>query len=112
MAGAARQGDSVLGITVGEHAGHAHPHSPMQFTGTVSGGCSSNVYVNGRPAAMVGSSTIERDGCCGAGTGNIVGGSSSVFINGSPAARDGDALRAHSGKGIVNSGSDNVIIGG
>lgn len=112
MSGAARMGDAVMGVTAEEHAGHIYPHYPMQFVGTVSGGCSSNVYINGRPAAMVGSSTIERDGCCGAGTGNIAGGSSSVFINGRPAARDGDVLHAHNGNGIVNSGSDNVIIGG
>lgn len=112
MAGAARQGDSVLGITAGEHSGHTDPHYPMQFTGEISGGCSSNVYINGRQAAHVGSITSEHDGCCGTGHGSVAGGSGSVFINGRGAARDGDVLSAHSGSGVVNSGSGDVIIGG
>lgn len=112
MASAARFGDAVMGITAGEHSGHEEPHSPMQFTGNISGGCSGNVLINGQPAAVRGSTTIEKDGCCGSSTGAVAGGSSTVFINGTPAARDGDALAAHSGTGVVNSGSPNVFIGG
>ena len=113
MAQAARLGDSVLGITAGEHSGHRRPpHSPMTFTGEISGGCSANVFINGKSAAVRGSSTTERDGCCGSSGGSVAAGSGTVFINGIPAARLGDSLNAHSGAGRVSSGSNNVFIGG
>ena len=113
MAEAARLGDEVFGMTGGEHSGHTkNPHPPMQLTGNISDGCSSNVFINGKPAATVGSNTTEYDGCCGTNRGAVGAGSSSVFINGKPAARVGDKVNVHSGHGIVNSGSGNVYIGG
>jgi uncharacterized Zn-binding protein involved in type VI secretion len=112
MPAAARLNDTVAGTTGGEHSGHATPHSPMPFTGEISGGCSPNVFINGRPAATVGSVTTEQDGCCGSSNGSVAVGSSSVFINGKPAARLGDALAAHSGSGAISSGSGDVFIGG
>ena len=54
MPKAARLNDSVAGTTAGEHTGHVHPHSPEPFGGQISGGCSGNVFINGRPAATVG----------------------------------------------------------
>ena len=112
MPAAARLGDAVYGITAGEHSGHTTPHPPMVFTGNISSNCSGNVFINGRPAAHIGSVTTENDGCCGTSHGIVAVGSGSVFINGIPASREGDALQPHSGNGIVNSGSGNVIIGG
>ena len=112
MPAAARLNDSVLGTTGGEHSGHIEPHSPMTFSGEISGGCSQNVFINGRPAAVAGSVTTERDSCCGSSSGSVAGGSGSVFINGKPAARVGDALNAHSGTGKISGGSGNVFIGG
>ena len=112
MPEAARLGDTVYGITSGEHNGHTPPHSASAFTGTISGDCSGNVIINGRPAAMVGSITTESDECCGTSQGSVAVGSTSVYINGRPAARLGDILSAHSGTGVVDSGSGNVIIGG
>ena len=112
MPAAARLDDKVLGVTGGEHSGHTPPHSPMQFTGEISGNVSSNVFINGKAAAYVGSITTEKDGCCGSSPGSVGKGSSTVFINGKAAAREGDALNAHSGTGVIDSGSDNVIIGG
>lgn len=112
MSGAARLGDHVQGVTSGEHSGHVPPHTPMQFTGEISGGCASDVLINGLPAATLGSSTTERDACCGASQGAVAAGSTTVFINGKPAARAGDALSAHSGTGTVTGGSGNVLIGG
>ena len=112
MAEAARLGDAVLGVTAGEHTGHTTPHGPSQITGNISGNCSRNVFINGKPAAYIGSITTENDGCCGSSFGAVGAGSSSVNINGIPAARNGDALNAHNGTGIVNSGSPNVNIGG
>ena len=112
MPGAARQGDAIQGTTAGEHNGHATPHGPLPITGTISGGCSGDVFINGRPAAYVGSTTTENNACCGSSQGSIAQGSSSVFINGKPAARIGDTLAAHNGTGAVSAGSGDVLIGG
>lgn len=112
MPKAARLNDSVAGTTSGEHTGHVPPHSPEPFGGQISGGCSGNVFINGRPAATVGSVTTETDGCCGSSQGAVAAGSGSVNINGKPAARMGDTLAAHSGAGAVASGSSDVFIGG
>lgn len=113
MAGAARFNDPVQGTTAGEHSGHGmNPHPPLTFTGEISGGCSSNVFINGIAAATKDSVTTERDSCCGSSNGSVAVGSSSVFINGKPAARIGDALNAHSGAGAIIGGSGDVLIGG
>lgn len=112
MPGAARLNDTVAGTTAGEHSGHASPHPPMAFSGEISAGCWGDVLINGLPAATVGSVTVERDGCCGSSLGSVAVGSSSVFIHGIPAARLGDALKPHSGSGVVTSGSGDVFIGG
>ena len=113
MAQAARLGDTVQGMTSGEHSGHEEePHGPSVISGEISGECSGDVFVNGKPAATVGSVTTETDDCCGGSTGSIAAGSTSVFINGKPAARQGDALNAHSGEGNIASGSSDVQIGG
>lgn len=112
MLNAARLYDAVTGTTAGEHSGHIPPHTPMDFAGEISGGCSGNVFINGKPAATAGSITTERDACCGSSMGSIAVGSSTVFINKKPAARTGDALTAHNGFGTVTGGSANVFIGG
>ncbi len=112
MPQAARLNDRVDGVTGGEHCGHVPPHGPLPFTGEISGGCSPNVRTNGLPAAIAGSVTTERDGCCGSGAGTVAGGSGTVFVNGRPAARTGDALAPHSGAGAVTGGSGSVRIGG
>jgi len=106
MPAAARLNDSVSGTTGGS------AHSPETFTGEISSGCSGDVFINGLPAATVGSVTTERDSCCGSSNGSIASGSGSVFINGRPTARQGDDLSAHSGSGKVASGSPDVSIGG
>ena len=112
MAQAARLGDAVTGTTAGEHSGHVPPHPPETFSGEISGGCSGDVFINGIPAAVAGSTTTERDGCCGSSRGSVAVGSSSVFISGKPAARRGDALAPHSGTGQISAGSGDVNIGG
>lgn len=112
MAQAARLGDAIQGITSGEHSGHEEPHGPSAISGEISGGCSGDVFINGRPAGTVGSITTELDDCCGGGQGSVAAGSGSVFINGKPAARQGDALHAHNGEGQISSGSGDVRIGG
>ena len=71
MPNAARLTDAVDGTTAGEHSGHVPPHSPEPFTGEISGACSGNVRINGLEAATVGSTTTERDGCCGSSQGAV-----------------------------------------
>ena len=112
MPRAARLHDSVGGTTDGEHSGHIPPHGPEAFTGEINGGCSPDVTIGGRNAAIAGSTTVERDGCCGASDGRVAAGSGTVKINGAPAARLGDALAAHSGSGTITEGSASVTIGG
>lgn len=112
MPQAARLGDTIQGTTAGEHSGHWESHSPLPITGTISGGCSTDVLINGRGAAVAGSVTTEHDACCGSSQGAVAAGSATVFINGQPAARQGDALAAHSGSGTIASGSGDVLIGG
>ncbi len=112
MPSAARLNDPVRGTTAGEHSGHIVAHPPITFTGEISGGCSGDVFINGMPAATAGSTTTERDSCCGSSQGAVAVGSGTVFVNGRPAARQGDALNAHNGSGAVAAGSTDVIIGG
>lgn len=108
MASAARLGDSISGTTSGEHFGHLVPHPPGKITGTISGNCSSKVFINGIPAAFVGSATDEHDDCCPGGSGTVATGSSKVFIQGKPAARVGDKINPHNGTANISSGSSNV----
>lgn len=112
MPNAARLNDAVQGRTTGEHSGHSDPHSPETFNGSITGGCSGDVLINGKPAATVGSITTERDSCCGSSNGSVGAGSGTVFINGKPAARLGDSLNAHNGTGKITAGSGDVFIGG
>ena len=112
MPNAARLTDAVDGTTAGEHSGHVPPHSPEPFTGEISGAGSGNVRINGLAAATVGSTTTERDGCCGSSQGAVAAGSGTVRINGKAAARTGDALAPHSGTGNITGGSATVRIGG
>lgn len=110
MPAIARFGDMVKGMTDGEHSGHLVPHPPCELTGSISEG-SPNVFINGRPAAVLGSKTTEQD-CCDSGkSGKIITGSSKVFINGIPAARAGDLVEPHNGTAKVESGSPNVFAG-
>lgn len=101
-----------LGPPPGSTPGHVHPHSPEPFGGQISGGCSGNVFINGRPGGY------RRERHNGDGRllrefpGAVAAGSGSVNINGKPAARMGDTLAAHSGAGAVASGSSDVFIGG
>ena len=77
MPGAARQGDAIQGTTAGEHNGHATPHGPLPITGTISGGCSGDVFINGKPAARIGDTLAAHNG-----TGAVSDGSGDVLIGG------------------------------
>lgn len=111
MPKAARLGDLVKGMTSGEHHGHTdNPHDPCELNGVISKG-SNNVFINGKPASIVGNDVSETD-CDGTGTGVLTKGSSTVFINGKPAVRMGDKTTPHDGTAEVITGSSNVFIGG
>ena len=87
MTSAARKGDQ-----------HACPQTGHSVNAITTG--SSNVFINGIPAARLGDSTS-----CGA---TIISGSSTVFINGVPAVITGSAT---SHGGVIITGSSNVLIG-
>lgn len=99
MASSSRVGDSIA------------PHGCWSG-GAVSSG-SSNVLVNGKPAARISDSGTPHGWICPESNpphGVVIsGGSGSVFINGMSAARIGDATGCGS---MISSGSSNVLMGG
>lgn len=85
-------------------------HSTYPGTTVIEG--SSNVFINGRPAARVGDSAgthCNTQPPYDCHSRSVAVGSSTVFINGRPAARVGDSLSCG---GEITSGSSNVRIGG
>jgi uncharacterized Zn-binding protein involved in type VI secretion len=105
---AAKAGDQVEGIDfhivmVPAAAGALvpGPPSPHKFKGTITGGVSRNVTINGQAAAIVGS-TVQGVPHIPIGgpsfqkpptnSGQVNSGSSRVTINGKPAARSGDKV--------------------
>ncbi|MBA1188051.1 type IV secretion protein Rhs [Pseudomonas entomophila] len=70
-------------------------------------GCSPNVFINNRNAAVAVDSTAKCEKH--PATVRVAEGSTNVFINGKPAARKGDKLTCG---GRISSGSNNVFIGG
>lgn len=111
VAGIACVGDSILGLTSGEHSGHFPPHSASTLIGEIVSG-STNVFANGKPVARLSDSTVESDSCDSGNTGVLSLGSSTVFINGRPAARVGDEISPHNGVAHISSGSTSVLVGG
>lgn len=66
-----------------------------------------STFINGRQAALLGSTTTNCCGCCCPCPNKIIGGSATVFIEGRAAARVGDPVRC----GKTNVGSPNTFIG-
>ena len=101
---AAKQGDQVVATDihielVPSPGGPIPTPLPNPFIGSIDGSLSSDVNIQGKPAAVVGStatntpSHIPKSGPFQSPPKNqatIQLGSSSVFINGKPAARNGD----------------------
>lgn len=76
-------------------------------TGVIDTG-SSNVFINGRAAAM----TVIATGHCSQDSGPpvpVATGTATVFINGQPAARVGEKMACSA---VIRQGSSNVFIGG
>jgi uncharacterized Zn-binding protein involved in type VI secretion len=129
---AAKLGDTVTGtdthiVMVPSPGGPVPTPGPHPFSGTITGGCSPNVVVDGQPAAVVGATatnTAPHLPIPPAGTfqvpptnqGTVSGpGSATVLINGTPAARIGDQVMtcndpAPAPTSVIN-GTSTVLIG-
>ena len=106
MPPAAKQGDQIVAVDihivmVPSPGGPVPTPLPHPFSGIINGSLSSNVKVDGMPAATLGSTANNQPPHIPTppGTvfqipptnqGTIMRGSSTVFINGKPAARAGD----------------------
>jgi uncharacterized Zn-binding protein involved in type VI secretion len=102
---AAKQGDQVVAtdihiIMIPSPGGPISTPLPHPFMGQIDGGLSSDVNIQGKPAAVQGStatntpSHIPQGGpfqASPSNKGTIQMGSGTVLINGKPAARTGDA---------------------
>jgi uncharacterized Zn-binding protein involved in type VI secretion len=78
---------------------------------TIVSGCASTVFVNGKPAAIIGAQLTPHS--CGktthaGGQRKVVSGSGTVFFNGKPAARIGDSIADGD---AIGQGSGNVFAG-
>jgi len=104
---AAKLNDQVLGtdthiVMVPTPGGPVPTPMPNPFVGTITGGCSTNVTIDGQPAATVGSTATNKPAHIPQGgsfqnpptnSGTVLQGSTSVFINGKPAARVNDPVQ-------------------
>jgi uncharacterized Zn-binding protein involved in type VI secretion len=103
---AAKLGDKVVGtdthiIMVPSPGGPVPTPTPMPFAGTITTGCSTDVLIEGKPAAVVGSGATNSPPHVPTGgpfqvpptnQGTVLAGSPTVLINGKPAARHGDKV--------------------
>lgn len=130
MAGAARKDDPVQGldihiIMIPSPAGEIPTPLPHPFMGKITGGVSTNVKINGKPAALAGGEVQNSPSHIAMGPrfqktpqnkGKILIGSPTVKINGKMAARQGDIVMscndpADLPTSTIAAGSTNVIIG-
>lgn len=105
-------GDPVKGTTAGEHHGHGtNPHPPLPLSGKISGNCSSKVFIDGIPVALVGSETEETDACCAGNNagGKIIEGFPKVVIEGRQVAFVGSEVQAHNGTAYVESSQQSLV---
>ena len=101
---AAKQGDKIVAndihiLMIPSPGGPVPTPTPMPFNGMITTGLSTDVFIEGKPAAVVNSGAINQPIHIPAGgpfqkpptnQGKILVGSTGVFINGKPAARSGD----------------------
>ncbi|SHN47381.1 PAAR domain-containing protein [Cryptosporangium aurantiacum] len=104
---AAKQGDRVVGtdihvVMVPTPAGPVPTPSPHPFAGTLAGALSNDVLINGKQAAVVGSTAVNSPPHIPQGgpfqipptnRGTVTAGSATVLVNGKPLARNGDSVR-------------------
>lgn len=101
---AAKLGDRIVAtdihiIMIPTPAGPVPTPLPHPYAGIISGGCSTNVLIEGQPAAVVGSTAVNTPPHIPQGgpfqkppsnQATIMMGSGTVLINNKPAARMGD----------------------
>lgn len=101
---AAKLGDTVTAtdthiVLVPSPTGPVPTLAAVEFRGTIGTGCSQNVLIDGKPAAVTGSLAMNEpphvppEGSFAVPPTNqatIITGSATVLINGRPAARNGD----------------------
>ncbi len=104
MPAAARLGDKAQ-VDADAHGCPACPHPGV---GPIVTG-SSDVFVNGKPAARQDDLGIHAV-CCGPNTFNIKRGSATVYVNGKPFARMNDQTKHCGGSGPIIEGSPDVLI--
>lgn len=104
MSGAARLGD-LAQVRADAHGCPACPHPGV---GPITTG-SSDVFINGRPAARQGDLGLHAI-CCGPCTFKIAKGSHTVYVNGKPLARRDDKTQHCGGNGPITIGSPDVIV--
>ena len=121
---AAKQGDKILGtdthvLMVPSPGGPIPTPTPMPFTGQLDGSLSSDVMVDGRPAATKGSTASNTPAhvpTAGpfqtppSNKGTVSAGSATVWIDGRSAARCGDG--ATTCNDPVDAAAGTVIAGG
>jgi uncharacterized Zn-binding protein involved in type VI secretion len=104
---AAKMNDQVIGtdthiVLIPSPGGPVPTPLPHPFAGTISGGCSANVTIDGQPAAVMGSMATNKPAHIPQGgsfqapptnSGTVVQGSTSVLINNKPAARVNDPVQ-------------------
>jgi uncharacterized Zn-binding protein involved in type VI secretion len=130
MPGAARKDDPVFAmdihiVMIPTPAGEVPTPLPHPFNGKISSGVSTNVKINGKPAAMMGCEVQNSMSHIAMGPrfqknptnkGKILIGSPTVLINGKMAARQGDMVMtcndpADLPMGTITAGSPTVMIG-
>lgn len=106
MSPAAKMGDKVVGtdihiINIPSPGGPVPTPLPHPFAGTITSGCSTDVLIQGMPAAVLGSTATNAPPHIPQGgpflnpptnQGTVIKGSATVMINNKPAARTGDTV--------------------
>lgn len=97
-------GDLIVGtdthiVMVPSPGGPVPTPTPLPFSGSIRGGCSTDVLIEGKQAAVVGSTATNQPAHVApngpfqnppTNLGTIIAGSLTVLINSKPAARSGD----------------------
>ena len=127
---AAKQGDQIMAtdthiVMIPSPGGPVPTPLPNPFTGMIDGSLSSDVHIQGKPAAVQGSTATKQPSHSPAGgpfqkppsnQATIQMGSATVNINGKPAARNGDTCMTCNDPSDLPAGTivaaSSVMVGG